>query len=71
MSLFARWIDERFFAHRARSTAYGGIAAGTFALLLFLYRHYADHVWNWDLLAVGAIMVAVKLGCMVWFYATE
>jgi hypothetical protein len=71
MNVFARLLDERFFAHRLRSTSYGGIAATVLALVLFLYRHYADHVWSWDLLAVGLTMVAVKLGAMAWFYATE
>ena len=66
MSLLERLVDERFLAHRRHSTSVAGIVATVFALSLFLWRHYVDHVWSWDLLAVGALFVAVKLGMMAW-----
>ena len=60
-------IDERFLDHRRRSTSIGGQVAGGLALVLFLYRHYADDIWSWDLLAVGATMVVVKLAVLAWY----
>jgi hypothetical protein len=64
-------VDERFFRHRQRSSSAAGIAAGVTAMLLFLYRHFADGIWSWDLLAVGVVMVAVKLALMAWFFIRE
>jgi hypothetical protein len=32
---------------------------------LFAWRLYVDHVWNWDLLAIGLTAAAVKLGIMI------
>ena len=71
MSFLRRILDERFFAHRRRSTSYAGIAATELAILLFAYRHFVDHVWNWDLLAIALTFLAVKLGLMAWYYMTE
>ena len=66
-----RLLDERFFEFRRRSTSVAGIAAAELALVLFLYRYYADHVLRWDLLAIGATFVVVKLGLMTWYYFTK
>ena len=66
-----RLLDERFFEFRRRSTSVAGIAAAELALVLFLYRYYADHVLRWDLLAVGATFVVVQLGLMAWYYFTK
>lgn len=66
--LLGRLLDERFFEFRRRSTSIAGIVAVELALVLFLYRYYADHVVRWDLLAVGATFVIVKLGLMTWYY---
>jgi hypothetical protein len=66
MKLLERLVDERFLAHRRHSTSVAGMIAAAFALLLFLWRHYADHVWSWDLFAVGALFVAIKLALMAW-----
>jgi hypothetical protein len=71
MSILPRAVDERFLAHRQQSTSVGGIIAAVLALSLFLYRHYADGAWNWDLLAVGATFVAVKFALMTWYYLTD
>jgi hypothetical protein len=71
MSILNRFVDERFLTHRQRSTSTAGIAVAVLALLLFLYRMYFDHVWNWDLLAVGATFVAVKLTLMLWYFVTD
>jgi hypothetical protein len=64
-------IDERFLTHRRKSTSTAGIVTAVLAILLFAYRHYFDHVWNWDLLAVGVTFVAVKMGLMLWFHWTD
>ena len=66
-----RLLDERFFEFRRRSTSIAGIAAAELALVLFLYRYYADHVLRWDLLAIGATFVVIKLGLMTWYYFTK
>ena len=70
MSILSRLIDERFLTHRQQSSSVAGIVGGTTALLLFLYRYYSDHVVSWDLLAVGATIVAVKLALMIWYVLT-
>ena len=71
MSILGRLFDERFFAHRQRSTSLMGLAGAALAGGLFLYRMYVDHVVSWDLFAVLATMAAVKLGAMAWFHANE
>jgi len=64
-------IDERFWAHRRRSTSYAGILCAVLAILLFAYRFYMDHVWSWDLLAVGLTFVVVKFTLLLWFRFTD
>ena len=67
----ANVIDERFLTHRLRSTSYMGMAGAVTSLGLFLYRHYANNVWNWDLFAVGATMALTKLAFMTWYRLTD
>ena len=64
-------LDERFFDRRRRSTSIAGIAGGLIAGALFLYRHYVDHVWNWDVFAVLVAIALVKLSAMVWYYLAD
>jgi hypothetical protein len=64
-------IDERFLAHRRRSTSIAGIAGGMLATSLFAWRHFVDHQWSWDLFAVSATIAAVKLTLMVWYAVTD
>jgi len=71
MSILGRFVDERFLAHRQRSTSAAGIAGGVVAVLLFAYRFYVDHIFSWDLLAVSITVVAVKLSLMSWYYVTD
>jgi len=66
-----RAIDERFLTHRLRSTSFAGIVGGVVALGLFAYRYYIDHIWSWDLLAVGVSIVAVKVTLMIWYHFTD
>jgi hypothetical protein len=71
MSILGRFVDERFLAHRQRSTSAAGIAGGVLALLLFAYRFYIDHIFSWDLFAVAVTVVGVKLSLMSWYYVTD
>lgn len=66
MSFLGRLVDERFLAHRQRSTSIGGMVGGALAICLFGWRYYVDGIWSWDLLAVGVTVVVVKLAVMVW-----
>ena len=67
----AALLDERFFDRRRRSSSVAGIAGGVFAGVLFLYRHYVDHIWSWDVLAVALVIVTIKMGLMAWYYFTD
>jgi len=60
------FVDERFLAHRLRSTSAGGLAGVVVAMLLFLYRLIHDHVAIWDLFAVGVVAVVVKYAVFFW-----
>lgn len=60
-------VDERFLDHRRRSTSAAGVTGGVLAILLFGYRYYFDHVWSWDLFAVGVTVVVIKLAMMAWY----
>jgi hypothetical protein len=41
------------------------------AVGLFAYRYFAKGVWSWDLFAVAATIVVVKLTLMTWYYLTD
>ena len=71
MNILSRLLDERFFAHRQRSTSTAGITATLVAWAIFVWRYYAHKVVSWDLLAIVATFVVVKLSLMTWYYATE
>lgn len=64
-------VDERFFRHRQRSTSFAGLAGAWAAVLLAGYRYFTTGAVSWDLLAVVAVMGAVKLALMTWFFITE
>jgi hypothetical protein len=65
--ILGKFVDERFLEHRRRSTSLAGIAACLVAIVLFDYRVFHDHIWNWDLLAVAISMVVVKMALMLWY----
>jgi hypothetical protein len=71
MSLFGGQVDERFLRHRLWSTSIAGTAGGLVAMGLFVYHVYVDHVWSWELLAVGITMAVVKVALMAWFHFTR
>ena len=64
---FGKFVDERFLEHRRRSTSLMGIVGALIAVVLFEYRFFHDRFISWDLLAVLASMVAVKMGLMLWY----
>ena len=71
MNLRGRLLDERFLRHRQRSSSAGGLAGGVTAMGLFAYRYYVNHIWSWDLLAVGLAMVVVKYAVLAWHLVRE
>ncbi len=66
-----RVVDERFLEHRRRSTSLGGIVAAIWALGLFEYHVWRQHVWNWELLSIPVAMAVVKLFAMAWYHFTD
>lgn len=67
MSILERIVDERFLAHRRKSTSTAGMVTAAASVLLFEYRYFVSHVANWDLLAIGVTFVVVKLALMAWY----
>jgi hypothetical protein len=71
LPFLGRAIDERFLARRQKSTSVAGVIGGVFAILLFAWRFYINHIWSWDLLAISLIIVCVKMGMMAWYFITD
>jgi hypothetical protein len=67
MKVLGVTVDERFLEHRRRSTSAGGIAAVVVAIGLFEYHLFRQHELRWELLAVGATAVVVKLAVLAWY----
>ncbi len=44
---------------------------GVVAIGLWTYHYYIDHIWSWDLFAVGLTIVGVKMASMVWYWFTD
>jgi len=61
-----KFVDERFLEHRRRSSSIAGIASALVALVLFEYHLLFDHVWNWELLSLALLFVAIKLSLFTW-----
>ncbi len=59
-------VDERFLEHRRRSTSVAGMLSAGLALVLFLYHDVVDRQLRWELFAVGATFVVVKLAVLFW-----
>jgi hypothetical protein len=64
-------IDERFLNHRQRSTSLASVIGGMVAVVLFAYRYFVNGIWSWDLFAVAATIVVVKLTLMTWYFLTD
>lgn len=71
MSVLRETIDERFLMHRLKATSIASMAGITVAMGLFAYHFWKDHVWNWELFSIGAIMAVVKQGIMAWYRHTN
>ncbi len=59
-------VDERFLEHRRRSTSVAGMLSAGLALVLFLYHDLVDGELRWELFAVGATFVVIKLAVLLW-----
>jgi hypothetical protein len=64
-------IDERFLAHRLRSTSIGGLAGMLLAASLFFYHLFTDHIIEWELFAVMVTMAVVKISILIWYRLTD
>ncbi|HEU5179786.1 MAG TPA: hypothetical protein VFW45_03275 [Candidatus Polarisedimenticolia bacterium] len=64
-------IDERFLEHRRRSTSLAGIVSSALSIVLFEWRYLVDHIFSWDLLAIGLTFVVVKLTVLIWYRLTD
>ena len=60
-------VDERFLLHRLKATSIASMAGVTVAMGLFAYHYWKDHVWNWELFSIGAVMALIKQGLMAWY----
>jgi len=69
--ILGRAIDERFLSHRRRSTSAAGVIGGFVAAGLFAWRYYVNHLWSWDLFAIVATIVVVKLAVLTWYLLTD
>ncbi len=48
-----------------------GTAGGILAALLWAYRYYTNHVFNWDLLAVAVTIAGIKIILMIWYWIKD
>jgi hypothetical protein len=67
VKILERIFDERFLAHRQRSTSVAGMLSAAGAIVLFEYRYFVNHVANWDLAAIGVAFVVIKMSLMAWY----
>ena len=71
MNILRGVVDERFLMHRLRATSIASMAGVVLAMGLFAFHYIRDHVWNWELFSIGAVMAFVKQGLMVWYRRTN
>jgi len=67
MGFMGRFVDERFLMHRLRSSSLAGMAGALVAAGLFLYRLYIDHLIEWDVFAVLAVIAVIKISMMIYY----
>ena len=67
MGFMGRFVDERFLMHRLRSSSLAGMAGALVAAGLFLYRLYIDHLIEWDVFAVLAVIALIKISMMIYY----
>lgn len=61
------FVDERFLDHRRRASSFAGIVSAILAVLLFEYRFFHDHVWDWYLFTVFMVFLVLKLSLFIWY----
>ena len=64
-------IDERFLAHRLRSSSLAGLAAALVTAVLFFRVLVALDRIRWDLFAILATAAVVKLAVLAWYRFTD
>ena len=67
MTIFSGPIDERFLAHRLRSTSIASMVGVSLTMGFFVYHYIHDHVWNWEFFSIGFAMAAVKQALMAYY----
>ena len=67
MKFLGRFLDERFWEHRRRSTSIAGMSCAAVALVLFEYHLLVGEGPRWDLFGVGLTFVVVKIALMLRF----
>ena len=65
--ILGKFVDERFLDHRRRSSSIAGILCACVGVVLFEYRFFVDHIWNWDLFALVLLFLVVKMLLFTWF----
>jgi hypothetical protein len=69
--ILGKFVDERFLEHRKRSSSLAAIAGVFAAGGIFEYRLIAQHVIDWNLFAVVAVMAVVKMGMFTWYRVND
>ena len=64
-------FDERFLAHRLRSTSLAGTAAVIVTAFLFFRELLTLDRIRWDLFAIIATAAVVKLAVLAWYRFTD
>jgi hypothetical protein len=64
-------IDERFLAHRQRSTSIGAMAGVLVAGGLFFYNLLVLDTIEWGFFAIVAVAAAVKMAVLLWSILTH
>jgi hypothetical protein len=69
--IVGKLVDERFLNHRLRAQRAAGLVGFIVADLLFGYRHFVNHVWSWDLLAIVLTIAGLYFVLIAWYLFTE
>jgi len=64
-------VDERFLAHRYKSTSMAGMAAAIVMGGWFFYSAVWQDTIRWEFMLILAVMVVVKWAFMIWYRTHE
>jgi len=53
--------DERFLAHRLRSTSIAGVTGGLVAVGLWAYQHYVNDFWQGFVAGLSGLLIGVSI----------